>query len=91
MEQFLSLIEIEEEGSEDLTAVGGVDTEKDDLPKEKSERKGHLSVRHNNAVEAHFFHAVLALHKRQFEKGTSIRLQPPLCSSSLVLCDMLSG
>jgi hypothetical protein len=88
MEHFLSAIEIEEEEeSEDSTTMSGADTEKDDLSKEKSERKGHLSVRHNNAVEAHFFHAVLALHKKQFEKGASIRLHPflSLCLSLPIL------
>jgi FKBP12-rapamycin complex-associated protein len=70
MEQFLSVMKIEEseeDGEESTTSA--LDTEKDDLSKEKSERKGHLSTRHNDAIDAHFFHAVLALHKKQFERA----------------------
>jgi hypothetical protein len=66
MEQFLSMMETEEDST-----VNGIETEKEDSnPKEKSERKGYLTISHNNTIaEAHFFHAVLALHKGKFEKG----------------------
>jgi len=83
MEQFLSVMKIEEseeDGEESTTSA--LDTEKDDLSKEKSERKGHLSTRHNDAIDAHFFHAVLALHKKQFERGTPrLTSLPPFVSA----------